>query len=142
MDPRADRLVHRSTYLDVPREWLGEAFLAEAEYLRSSDERRYRNEYLGEITGTGAEVFTNVKLETIPDGMISSFERVYRGIDWGYGADPFVFIAAAAEGRKLYIFDEFVRFGARYDEIAEAVKASCLAEKFEEKSDSVRKGTL
>ena len=122
--PRADRLLHRSTYLDVPREWLGDAFIAEAEYLRASDERRYRNEYLGEITGTGAEIFTNVRLEPMTDDRISSFERVFRGIDWGYGADPFVFIAAASEGRKLYIFEEFVRYGAKYDEIAEAIQRS------------------
>ncbi len=120
--PRPDRLFHKSDYRDVPKDWLGEAFLAEAEYLRMTDERRYANEYLGEITGTGAEVFGNVTLMTLDDVTVSDFDRVYRGIDWGYGADPFVYIAAATEGRKLYIFEEYYRCGARYDEIAAAIE--------------------
>ena len=119
--PRKDRLVHRSDYRDVPREWLGEAFLAEAEYLKSSDPRRYANEYLGEITGTGAEVFTNVKLQPINAGQVQKFDRIYRGIDWGFGADPFVYIAAASEGRKLYIFEEFWKHGARFDEVVAGI---------------------
>lgn len=121
--PRADRLVHASDYRSVPEEWLGSAFIAEADYLRSSDPVRYANEYLGEITGTGAEVFTNVRQETISDEQIDSFDRVYRGIDWGYGADPFVYVSAAAEGRRLYIFEEFYRCGARYSEIADAISS-------------------
>ncbi len=31
---RPDRLVHSSTYLDVPVEWLGEQFIIEAEELK------------------------------------------------------------------------------------------------------------
>ncbi len=122
--PRPDRLLHRSDYRDVPEEWLGRAFLAEAEYLKQSDPRRYANEYLGEITGTGAEVFTNVTLEPISAESIGSFDRTYRGIDWGYGADPFVYIGTALEnsGRRLYIFEEFYRCGARFDEIAKAIR--------------------
>lgn len=123
--PRSDRLLHRSDYRDVPPEWLGRAFLAEAEYLRKSDPTRYANEYLGEMTGTGAEVFTNVKLEAISDDLIASFAHTYRGVDWGYGADPFVYIGTALEnsGRRLYIFEEFYRHGARFDEIAAAISA-------------------
>ena len=44
---RPDRLVHESTYLDVPPQWLGGDFLAEAEALRQSNERAYRHMYLG-----------------------------------------------------------------------------------------------
>ena len=121
--PRDDRLTHRSDYRSVPAEWLGDAFIAEAEYLKSSDPRRYGNEYLGEITGTGAEIFTNVTLRPIDDGQIAGFDRVFRGTDWGYGADPFVYIAAALENRTLYIFSEYYKCGAGFDDIAEALKA-------------------
>ena len=121
--PRDDRLVHRSDYRDVPREWLGEAFIAEAGYLAKTDPKRYANEYLGEITGTGAEVFTNILLQPIDDDKLSSFDRICRGIDWGYGADPFVFIGTAHEGgRRLYIFEEYFRCGAGFDEIAEEIR--------------------
>lgn len=121
--PRADRLFHKSDYTSVPEEWLGRAFIAEAQYLKEHDPKRYANEYLGEITGTGAEIFTNVKLETLSDERISSFDKTYRGIDWGYGADPFVYIAAAYESssRMLYIYDEYWRCGARFDEIADEI---------------------
>ena len=57
---RPDRLVHHSTYLDVPRHWLGEPFIIEAEHLKKTNERAYNHEYLGEVTGTGGEVFDNV----------------------------------------------------------------------------------
>ena len=41
---RPDKLVHTSTYLDVPREWLGEPFFIEAEHLKKVNELAYRNE--------------------------------------------------------------------------------------------------
>ena len=123
MKPRPDRLLHQSSYLTVPRKWLGEVFLSEAEYLRDSNPLRYRNEYLGEITGTGAEVFTNITLRPISDSEIASFEYVCRGIDWGYGADPFVYIEIAYEkgGRRIFIFNEYYRFGVKFNEIAENI---------------------
>ena len=43
--PKADRLVHRSTYLDVPKQWLGSKFFEEAEYMKLIDERNYENIY-------------------------------------------------------------------------------------------------
>src|SRR5690606_16576058 len=63
--PKPRRRVHHSTYLDVPRNWLGERFIAEAEHLRQTNEMAYRHEYLGEEVGTGLEVFTNVVTEAI-----------------------------------------------------------------------------
>ena len=120
---RTDRLLHKSDYRGVPENWLGRAFLAEAEYLKERDKKRYLNEYLGEMTGTGAEVFPNVVLREITDDEVKRFDRIYRGIDWGYGADPFVYIGTALEkgGRELYIFEEFYGFGASFDEIAENI---------------------
>lgn len=123
--PRADRFVHRSDYRSVPREWLGEPFLAEAEYLRSENPLRYRNEYLGEAVGTGAEVFGNVTVREITDGEIRSAERVLRGLDWGYGADPFVYLTLLYDrcARRVMICYEFYRYGAKFDEIAKAIHA-------------------
>jgi phage terminase large subunit len=56
--PKQGRRVHHSIYLDVPPEWLGERFLADAEHLKKTNETAYRHEYLGEEVGTGLEVFT------------------------------------------------------------------------------------
>lgn len=60
LEERPDRLVHHSDYTSVPKAWLGEQFIAEAEHLKRSQPAIYAHEYLGEVTGTGGEVFTNV----------------------------------------------------------------------------------
>ena len=85
---RDDALVHHSTYLTVPPQWLGEQFIVEAEHLKAVKPEAYRHEYLGEVTGTGGEVFGNVTLRPITDEEISRFDNLRRGIDWGYARLP------------------------------------------------------
>ena len=108
--PKADRLVHRSTYLDVPREWLGSKFFDEAEYMKSVNEKQWRNVYLGEETGTGGNVFENIELREITDSEIETFDYIYMGIDWGWFPDPMAWTKMCynPSQRTLYIFDEFV----------------------------------
>ena len=105
---RADRLCHKSTYLEAPPEWLGEQFLAEAEYVKSINERAYRHEYLGEATGNGSEVFENLEIRPITNEEISHFDRIHNGLDWGYYPDPWAFdrMQYDAARRILYIYDE------------------------------------
>lgn len=102
------RLVHESCYLDVPREWLGAEFIAEAEALKKSNERAYRHMYLGEITGTGGQVFENVRLKKITDETIKTFGATYAGMDFGWFPDPlhFVRVSYAPNTRTLWIYDE------------------------------------
>ena len=108
--PKADRLVHRSTYLDVPREWLGSKFFDEAEYMKSVNERQWRNVYLGEETGTGGNVFENVELREITDSEIETFDYIYMGLDFGWFPDPLAWTKMCYNPaqKTLYIFDEFV----------------------------------
>lgn len=108
--PKADRLVHRSTYLDVPREWLGSKFFDEAEYMKSVNERQWRNVYLGEETGTGGNVFENVELREINDNEIETFDYIYMGLDFGWFPDPLAWTKMCYNPaqKTLYIFDEFV----------------------------------
>ena len=105
---REDTLVHHSTYLTVPPEWLGEQFLAEAEHLKAVKPEAYRHEYLGEVTGTGGEVFDNITLRSISDEEIQQFDHLRRGIDWGYAADPFAYNAGHYDKtrRRLYLYHE------------------------------------
>ena len=108
---RADTLVKRSSYLDVideHPEWLGAPFIDEAEYLRDVNEKAWRWEYLGEITGTGGAVFDNVREDAIPDSRIRGFERVRNGVDWGWFPDPWRFVRCGWEpgARRLLIFEE------------------------------------
>ena len=103
-----DRLVHHSTYLGVPREWLGERFFEDAEKLRQKNELAYRHEYMGEVTGTGGAVFDNVEDTTMPDEQVAAFDRLYFGLDFGFAVDPLAFICMHYDKkrRELYIYDE------------------------------------
>lgn len=110
--PANNRLVHTSDYRSVPREWLGEVFLQEAEYLKELNEKAYRHEYLGEVVGTGGAVFDNLALDQITDEQISVFDRIYNGVDWGYYPDPWAFnqMHFDAGRRTLYIFGELTEY--------------------------------
>ena len=121
---RRDRIVHHSDYRDVPKEWLGEQFFIEAEHLKKVNPTAYEHEYLGEVTGTGGEIFTNVTIREITDEEIKIFDRIKRGIDWGYAIDPFVYIKCHYDKtrRKLYIFDEIYKVGLSNRKAAEMIK--------------------
>jgi PBSX family phage terminase large subunit len=105
---RPDRMVHTSTYLDVPRGWNGDVFWSEAEELQRTDENAYRHEYLGEPVGLGGAVFSNLELRTITDDEIATFDRPMNGVDFGWWPDPWVYVRVhySAGQRILYIFDE------------------------------------
>lgn len=106
--PKDNRYVHKSDYLTVPQGWLTEAFIKEAEHLKSVNERAYRHEYLGEVTGTGGTVFSNVKAVSLTDKEISEFDQIRQGIDWGFAIDPFAFVQGnySRKLRTLWIFGE------------------------------------
>ena len=108
LEARPGRLVHHSTYRDLPPDWLGSRFLADAEHLAKTNPIAYRHEYLGEVVGNGAAVFVNLRIEVIPDEQVSGFDRVRHGVDWGWYPDPWAYNAVQydAARRTLYIFDE------------------------------------
>lgn len=110
---RDDKIFHKSTYLDVPKEWLGPQFIIEAEHLKTTKPREYENEYLGEITGTGGNVFDNVTIREITNEEISHFDRIKDGIDFGFAVDPSVYTQNYFDKtrRILYIFNEIYEVG-------------------------------
>ena len=73
-DKRA--LTVRTTYLDVPPEWLGDAFLEEAERLKEVNPRAYDHEYLGKPVGTGGEVFVSLEIREITQAEIDNMEFI------------------------------------------------------------------
>lgn len=121
---RDDALVHHSTYLTVPPQWLGEQFIVEAEHLKAVKPEAYRHEYLGEVTGTGGEVFDNVTLRAISDEETSRFDNLRRGIDWGYAADPFAYNVCHYDKtrRRLYLFREIHKVKLSNRAAAELIK--------------------
>lgn len=108
--PKENRLVHRSDYRAVPKKWLGQPFFDEAEYLKSTNEDAYNNEYLGMETGDGSNVFNNIEIREITDEEISQFDYVYMGLDFGWYPDPLAWTKSYfnPSNRTLYIYDEFV----------------------------------
>ena len=132
----ASTLVVRNCYLDVPREWLGDQFIEEAEELKAINPRAYEHEYMGVATGTGGDVFENaceldmsqlvpVAPFTDENGrtvtelpMYQTFDHIYNGIDWGFARDPFRYVRCHFDAKKLdlYIFDEFTTYKTRNED--------------------------
>lgn len=121
---RPDRIVHHSTYLTVPREWLGEQFFIEAEHLKRTNPKAYEHEYLGEVNGTGGEVFNNVIIRKITNDEIKSFDRIKRGLDFGYAADPLAYITMHYDKtrRRLFIFSEIYKTNMSNRKLADEIK--------------------
>lgn len=121
---RSDTIVHHSDYRSVPKEWLGEQFLADAEYLKKTNPKKYEHEYLGKVIGTGAEVFTNVTLRRITDDEIARFDKIRRGLDFGFAADPTHYTENYFDKtrRRLFIFAEIHQVGLKNRELAEKIK--------------------
>ena len=124
LEERADRLCHKSTYLEAPVEWLGEQFIAEAEHLKAIDERAYQHEYLGIPVGTGGNVFDNLELRDITDAEIASFDRIYQGVDWGWFPDPFAFVRVHYDRARetIYFLDEIYQNKLTNEESANRIK--------------------
>lgn len=122
--PKPGRMVHASTYLDVPPAWLGSEFIAEAEALRASNERAYRHMYLGEVTGTGGQVFNNLDIRPITQQELDSVGRTYAGLDFGFAVDPDAYVRWAYDPRTRSILavDEFYGAGNSVDRLASALQ--------------------
>lgn len=122
--PHARQIIHHSDYRMTPRAWLGESFIQGAEQLMHDDETAYRHEYLGEVIGSGTAVFDNIRPEPISDEQIRTFDRVYRGVDWGYYPDPFAYNECHydAARRTLYIFGELTCRRMGNTQTAELIK--------------------
>ena len=106
---RKDTLVSQTTYLTSPKEWLGQQFIDDAEWLKMVNPKAYEYEYLGIPIGNGTEVFDNLEIRQITDEEISRFDRLYRGVDWGWFPDPFHYGCMHYDSARmiLYIFEEF-----------------------------------
>lgn len=94
--PKENMVVHHSTYLDVPPEWLGQPFIDEAEHLKEVNPEAYEHEYLGVPNGNGGNVFDYLEIREITDEEIASFDRIYQGVDWGWYPDIYSF-------KRLYV---------------------------------------
>ncbi len=124
LEKKSDKLVHHSTYLQAPEQWLGKQFISEAEHLKKTKPQAYDHEYMGDVTGTGGEVFTNLTIREISEEEIKRFDRIARGLDWGYASDPFHYTVNHYDKtrRTLYIFHEIQLVSLSNRKAAEMIK--------------------
>lgn len=121
---RPDTLVSQTTYLTSPKEWLGKQFIDDAEWLKEVNPKAYEHEYMGIAIGNGTEVFDNLEIRQITDAEIASFDRLYRGVDWGWYPDPFHFGSMHYDAARmtLYIYQEFRANKMKNEETANILK--------------------
>ena len=124
LEERADRLCHKSTYLEAPPGWLGQQFIDEAEHLKATDERAYQHEYLGIPVGTGGNVFDRLELREITDEEVSRFDKIYQGVDFGWFPDPFAFIRLHYDKARetIYLLDEIYQNKLSNEQSATIIK--------------------
>lgn len=104
----AAAVVVHSTYKDVPKDWLGEQFLNDAEHLKDVNPDAYENEYMGVANGNGGNVFEYIEERTITDEEISQMDRIYAGVDFGWYPDQYCYLRTYydAAREKIYLIDE------------------------------------
>lgn len=121
-DKRA--LTVHTTYHDVPPEWLGEAFLEEAERLKEVNPRAYEHEYEGKAVGTGSDVFENLEIRVITQDEERNLESVYQGCDFGFSIDPTAFVRVAYDRKTetVYLLDEIYATHMRNTALAAEIK--------------------
>lgn len=121
--PVEKRLIHHSSYLDIPAKWLGEDFIREANALKKNNERAYRHMYLGEATGTGGNVFDNLQLRALTP-QEQDCPTTYCGLDFGFAVDPDAFVRWAYEPRtrKLIALEEFYGVKNSVDRLSAEVR--------------------
>lgn len=106
--PNPNRVIHQSTYLDAPPEWLGKKFIDDAEHLKEVNPAAYEHEYLGIPNGDGGNVFEYLEIREISNEEIATMDRIHQGVDWGWYPDQFAFLRThySSAQEKIYLIDE------------------------------------
>lgn len=108
LEPKENRIVHSSTYLNVPKGWLGQPFIDEAEHLKEVNPNAYEHEYMGIANGNGGNVFEYLEIRDITDEEISHMDRIFAGVDYGWYPDAFCYLRTYYDSarEKIYLIDE------------------------------------
>lgn len=108
LTPNQKRVIHHSSYLEAPEEWLGQKFLNDAEHLKEVNPEAYEHEYLGVPNGDGGNVFEYLEIRDITDEEISHMDRIFPGVDYGWYPDAFCYLRTYYDSarEKIYLIDE------------------------------------
>ncbi len=121
--------VFHSYYYNVPVKWLGQRFFERASWFEIHKPLYYRNNYLGEVTGTGGSIFENVEVRPITDAEIDSFGYINNGLDFGF-EHPQTFERSYydEETDTLYCFEEVFMKHCKNSSFARKIKQYMTAE--------------
>lgn len=106
--PNPKRVIHHSSYLEAPAEWLGQKFIDDAAHLKEINPEAYEHEYLGVPNGDGGNVFEYLEIRDITDEEISHMDRIFAGVDFGWYPDQFCYLRTYYDSarEKIYLIDE------------------------------------
>lgn len=106
--PNPKRVIHHSSYLEAPAEWLGQKFIDDAAHLKEINPEAYEHEYLGVPNGDGGNVFEYLEIRDITDEEISRMDRIFAGVDYGWYPDAFCYLRTYYDSarEKIYLIDE------------------------------------
>lgn len=106
--PNPKRVIHHSSYLEAPAEWLGQKFIDDAAHLKEINPEAYEHEYLGVPNGDGGNVFEYLEIRDITDEEISRMDRIFAGVDFGWYPDQFCYLRTYCDSarEKIYLIDE------------------------------------
>ena len=106
--PNPKRVIHHSSYLEAPAEWLGQKFIDDAAHLKEINPEAYEHEYLGVPNGDGGNVFEYLEIRDITDEEISKMDRIFAGVDYGWYPDAFCYLRTYYDSarEKIYLIDE------------------------------------
>lgn len=121
---KSGKYQHSSTYLDVPRDWLGEEFIQDAEWLRENNPLAYEHEYMGVATGIQEAIIFSGKYKITDFEPDPKWDGPYFGADWGFANDPSTLVKCWVEvldnsvpvnrsPKNLYI--EYAEFGDKIE---------------------------
>ena len=124
-EPDERAITLQTDYTMIPPEWLGEAFLYEAQRLKEVNPQAFEHEYMGIPTGTGGEVFPNLEIRAITDEEISNMGYIYQGLDFGFAVDPAAFLRVYYDRKHdtIYFLDEIYKRGLSNAQLVEEIKA-------------------
>jgi len=115
--------VHHSTY--ATNRFLSAQTIAEMEYVRATNEAKFRWIYLGEPSGGGVVPFNNLNFRRITQEELERFDNIRQGLDWGYAVDPVCFVRLHYDRarRIVYFLDEIYGVKMSNRELASRIKA-------------------
>ena len=80
------------------------------------------------MTGV-SEIFDNLEVVKLSDEKVKSFDNIKCGVDFGFAADPFVYVVCFYHNNKLFIFDEIYAKGMTNHNAAEKIFEKGFANK-------------